>query len=82
MSIPQNAPTSHVSLKKERKVSYDWTSQFVRGISGTSACGLAALNFVRIVFEQLGEQSHRGCAKSILRTITAKEKMEVSVSSC
>ncbi|KAH7904028.1 hypothetical protein BJ138DRAFT_1131141 [Hygrophoropsis aurantiaca] len=83
MSITTTATISNTplrNLKKERIVSYAGTSQFGRGITGTSACGLAALNFVRIVFEQ--EQSHKGCAEKISRSITAKETIEEITSIC
>ncbi|KAH7918944.1 hypothetical protein BV22DRAFT_1199753 [Leucogyrophana mollusca] len=78
-STPGNA-TWDVSVGKERIVSFTGTSQFGRGISGISACGLAALNFARVVFAQ--EQADGASTESLLRSIPTKETIEEITSIC
>jgi hypothetical protein len=58
----------------ERVLSYDGTSQYNRDGTGASACGLAALNFARIVFsmEQDGLQNI-----ALLQAVLARECAEV-----
>ena len=58
----------------EHVVSYGSTSQYNRDGSGASACGLAALNFARIVFsiEQSGLQD-----TSLLQAVLARPCAEV-----
>ena len=58
----------------ERVVSYSGTSQYSRDGTGASACGLAALNFARIVFsiEQGGLQD-----TALLQAALARECAEV-----
>jgi hypothetical protein len=58
----------------EHVVSYGGTSQYNRDGTGASACGLAALNFARIVFsmEQSGLQD-----TTILQAVLARACVEV-----
>ena len=58
----------------EHVLSYGGTSQYSRDGTGTSACGLAALNFARIVFsmEQGGLQD-----TALLQAVLARECAEV-----
>jgi hypothetical protein len=58
----------------ERVLSYGGTSQYNRDGTGASACGLAALNFARIVFsmEQGGLQN-----TALLQAVLARECAEV-----
>jgi hypothetical protein len=58
----------------ERVLSYDGTGQYNRDGTGASACGLAALNFARIVFsmEQGGLQNI-----ALLQAVLARECAEV-----
>jgi hypothetical protein len=58
----------------ERVLSYGGTGQYNRDGTGTSACGLAALNFARIVFamEQSGLQGI-----NLLQAVLARECAEV-----
>jgi hypothetical protein len=58
----------------ERVLSYDGTGQYNRDGTGPSACGLAALNFARIVFsmEQGGLQN-----TDLLQAVLARECAEV-----
>ncbi len=58
----------------EHVVSYGGTGQYNRDGSGASACGLAALNFARIVFfiEQSGLQD-----TALLQAVLARECVEV-----
>ena len=58
----------------EHVVSYGGTSQYNRDGAGASACGLAALNFARIVFslEQGGLQN-----RDLLQAVLARECAEV-----
>jgi hypothetical protein len=46
------------------------------GIFGVSACGLAALNFARVVFAK--EREH-GQEEDLLRAVIAKETVQVSL---
>ena len=58
----------------ERVLSYDGTGQYNRDETGGSACGLAALNFARIVFsmEQSGLKN-----TDLLQAVLARECAEV-----
>jgi hypothetical protein len=58
----------------EQVFSYGGTSQYIKDGTGTSACGLAALNFARIVFsmEQGGLQDI-----ALVQTVLARECAEV-----
>ena len=58
----------------EHVVSYGGTSQYNRDGTGTSACGLAALNFARVVFfmEQSGLQG-----TTLLQAVLARACAEV-----
>ena len=58
----------------EHVVSYGGTSQYNRDGTGSSACGLAALNFARIVFsiEQSGLQE-----TTLLQAVLARACVEV-----
>ena len=58
----------------EHVLSYGGTSQYGRDGTGASACGLAALNFARIVFsmEQSGLQDI-----ALLQAVLARECAEV-----
>jgi hypothetical protein len=47
-----------------------------RGIFGVSACGLAALNFARVIFEKV-RKSVRD--EDLLRAVIAKETVQVSL---
>ena len=60
---------------RDRIVSYPGTSQFNGGVS---SCGLAAMNFARILFELI--HTHDGRLVDVLRAITSKETIQVSVS--
>ena len=66
-SIIVNDVTEHI-------LSYGGTSQYSRDGTGASACGLAALNFARIVFsmEQGGLQD-----TALLQAVLARECAEV-----
>jgi hypothetical protein len=46
-----------------------------RGIFGVSACGLAALNFARVMFEKAREHRRDG---DLLQVIISKETVQVS----
>ena len=46
-----------------------------RGIFGVSACGLAALNFARVIFEKARESARD---EDLLRDVIAKETVQVS----
>jgi hypothetical protein len=82
-SLPQESPPNN-DIKEisrsifvdgaERVVSYGGTSQYSRDGTGASACGLAALNFARIVFsmEQGGLQD-----TVLLQAVLARECAEV-----
>jgi hypothetical protein len=58
----------------ERVLSYDGTGQYNRDGTGASACGLAALNFARVVFsmEQGGLQN-----TDLLEAVLSRECAEV-----
>jgi hypothetical protein len=61
----------------EEIVCHHGTHQYgYRGISGVSACGLAALNFARIIFAKARE-----CRRDedLLRAVIAKETVQVSL---
>jgi hypothetical protein len=66
-----------ISQGKERIVSYPGTSQF--NSRGISACGLAAMNFARVLFELIHVYGQERPA-DVLRAITSKETIQVSVS--
>ena len=61
----------------EHIVSYDGTGQYSGNGSGVSACGLAALNFARVIFsiEQSNLQD-----EALLQAVLARECVEVRVS--
>ena len=60
---------------RDRIVSYPGTSQYNGGVS---SCGLAAMNFARVLFELI--HTHGGRLTDVLRAITSKDTIEVSVS--
>jgi hypothetical protein len=62
--------------RAERTVSYGGTGQYSADGSGTSACGLAALNFARVVFaiEKSGLED-----EALLQAVLARECAEVRV---
>ncbi|EGO18967.1 hypothetical protein SERLADRAFT_443513 [Serpula lacrymans var. lacrymans S7.9] len=61
----------NILLGSERVVSHPGTSQFANGAqgAGTSACGLAVLNFARLVFEQ---EKYGAQNEDMLQIITSK----------
>ncbi|KAI9455038.1 hypothetical protein F5148DRAFT_1277260 [Russula earlei] len=63
----------------EHVVSYGGTSQYNRGGTGAAACGLAALNFARIIFsiEHDGLQD-----QALLQTVLARECAEETTAIC
>ncbi|KAH9984586.1 hypothetical protein BJV77DRAFT_966018 [Russula vinacea] len=63
----------------ERVLSYGGTGQYSRDGTGASACGLAALNFARIVFsmEQSGLQG-----TDLLQAVLTRECAEETISIC
>jgi len=63
---------------KERIVSYPDTPSQLNG-RGISLCGLAAMNFARVLFELVHIHSQERLA-DVLRAITSKETIQVSVS--
>ncbi|KAI9453842.1 hypothetical protein BJY52DRAFT_1152884 [Lactarius psammicola] len=63
----------------EHVVSHEGTSQYNRNGSGAAACGLAALNFARVVF--LKEQSDLRDA-ALLRAVLSRECAEESTAVC
>jgi hypothetical protein len=77
--VPPDPDTKAISRSilvdgTERILSYGGTSQYNRDGAGASACGLAALNFARIVFsmEQGGLQN-----TDLLEAVLARECAEV-----
>jgi hypothetical protein len=62
---------------KEHIVSYAGTSQF--NGRGVSACGLAAMNFARVLFELIHIHGQEKLT-DVVRAITSKETIQVSVS--
>jgi hypothetical protein len=61
----------------EEIVCHRGTNQYGdRGITGVSACGLAALNFARVVFEK-EQESRQG--EDFLEAVIAKETVHVRV---
>jgi hypothetical protein len=77
--IPPDPDTKAISRSilldgAEQVFSYGGTSQYNKDGTGTSACGLAALNFARIVFsiEQGGLQD-----TALVQTVLARECAEV-----
>jgi hypothetical protein len=72
---PRAISRSVLETGTEHVVSYGGTSQYNREGSGAAACGLAALNFARIVFlmEQEGLRE-----ATLLETVLARECAEVS----
>lgn len=61
---------------RERIVSYPGTSQF--NGRGISACGLAAMNFARVLSDLVNMHSQDRII-DLLRAITSKEVIQVSV---
>lgn len=61
---------------KERIVSYPGTSQF--NGRGISACGLAAMNFARVLSDLVHVHSQDNMI-DLLRAVTSKEVIQVSV---
>ena len=64
-----------VLINGECVVSFPGASQYTEG-KGVSACGIAALNFVRVIFNK-EQQGLKGAA--LLTDIMSRETMEVSV---
>jgi hypothetical protein len=62
----------------EHVLSYGGTSQYAKDGTGASACGLAALNFARVVFsmEQTGMQN-----TALLQAVLSRECVEVRLDS-
>ncbi|KAG1755277.1 uncharacterized protein EDB91DRAFT_1098167 [Suillus paluster] len=75
---PDNS-TADILQGRERIVSYPGTSQF--NGRGISACGLAAMNFARVLSELAHIHSQEKLA-DLIRAITSKEIIEDIVSIC
>jgi hypothetical protein len=69
--------TADILQGREQIVSYPGTSQF-KFNGGISACGLAAMNFARVLFELIHIHGER--LTDVLRAITSKETIQVSIS--
>ena len=62
----------------EEIVCHDGTQQYGdsgRGITGTSACGLAALNFARVIFQK---EREIGRNEELIQVVIAKQTVHVS----
>lgn len=71
-----NDSIAEILQGKERIVSYPGTSQF--NGRGISACGLAAMNFARVISDLVHVHSQDNMI-DLLRAITSKEVIQVSV---
>jgi hypothetical protein len=61
----------------EQVVCYPGTNQYGDGgITGVSACGLAALNFARVIFEK---EQETGRVEEFLQAVVAEETVHVRV---
>ena len=64
----------------EEVVCHSGTHQYSDGgIFGVSACGLAAMNFARVIFEIERQHGRCGRDEELLQAIIAKETVQVSL---
>lgn len=71
---PGGGIIAHILTSKDFIVSYGGSSQYQSG--GVSACGLAALNFVRVV---LGKEQDGIRGEALLREVASRQTAQVCI---
>ncbi|KAI0317531.1 hypothetical protein OF83DRAFT_1120887 [Amylostereum chailletii] len=87
MEAPFSSRQEHLDLSRrilvsgtEHIVSYPGTGQYNSRGAGTAACGLASVNFARVLFAR--EQEIQGDPARLLKTALAKETLEEITNIC
>ncbi|KAI0259086.1 hypothetical protein BC834DRAFT_974597 [Gloeopeniophorella convolvens] len=77
--VPRTYRSSTTPDDAEQIISHNGTSQYSKGGSGTAACGLAALNFARLVFSKENEGLKD---TALLQAVLAREFSEETTGIC